>query len=320
MNTKHLRFLDAVPAEKLSKHPKAILPIDEHDQELLRESIIENGIRQPLIVVAGKNKDEYLIIDGCSRFQKGKETGLTSFRCELVECEDVEKFVLSLLLAHRKCATSQRVLAYVEANWVAICEQEENGRLRKLQNLKKGQCFSEGARAPTETDFTPEEVAKRLRCDPKDVREAIELVGSLETGTYPQNPESACPPKLMKEETKAIVEEHRKLILEGSAGLRRWRSAVAGKDQTKGKERKDPDYVRLMCNASVTIGNGFKAWPKIDWAKETRFNQDGVTMHIRLMFAEMPESVRHAMRAVILEKWPTSEKKLLLAELKKSTK
>jgi hypothetical protein len=133
-----IKHLDAVSVDQLKKHPEAHLLIDKNDQSLIGDSVQANGIYQPLIVIADEKKDDYLIIDGCNRFDAGVAAKQVVFDCELVDCDDVSGFIVDNLISRRKGTVSQRILAYLERHKLKVLQTSENhgGRSKNLINSR----------------------------------------------------------------------------------------------------------------------------------------------------------------------------------------
>lgn len=293
-------FLPAVLASHLAPHPEAKMPIDEQDKTAIQISMEETGIIQPLLVVAD-GKEKYLIIDGVNRFDRGVDSGRSTFPCLLVRAPDVRHVVYECLASHRKCSTGQRILAYIAQHKREVLEAH-------TEFSKKGNEFTKVSRETLADDpflkYSAQSISDRLQCSRQDVLCGIELFKAME-GEHPKP-----------------VEEQFSRILSGSSPIRRWRAAVAGA-ANKGKERAEADYTRLLMNAATTLANGFKAWSDLNWKQyepERPHFQEEVISRIRGMLDVAPDVIRYVIRNSIKDFWPAADKKKLLAEIKKAAK
>jgi hydrogenase maturation factor HypF (carbamoyltransferase family) len=282
--------------------------IDDNDQSLIKESITANGIYQRLIVIADEKKDHYLIIDGCNRFDKGVAVGQVVFDCELVECEDVRKFITDNLISRRKGTVSQRVLAYLECNKAKVMQAAENygGRVKNLKTGSQAKTSENTNVSPKTTnvgfgEFTVTAIAHKFGCNESEITAGIELLKAID-----KNHES----------TDTQAQSVRIAVLQGNMGLRGWKSADPGKNaEQKGKA--DANYARLAGAAITTVCKAFQNWGKIKWnVKDKRQTEEWASDRAMEMFKAMPEGLYQANIMAISETWKPHHKQALIKALK----
>jgi hypothetical protein len=98
----------------------------------------------------------------------------------------------------------------------------------------------------------------------------------------------------------------RRTILAGESSIPALLAGVGGKVSTKGKNRKDPQYARLITAATKTVANAFRAWGNIKFRDDRHVAITENNLHE--MLVAMPDPVRRIQAQVIAETWPEHEK------------
>lgn len=294
----------------LRPHAAAKMPIDDEDRESIAQSVREQGVMQPLLVMK-EGDGPHWILDGVNRWMPFEGVGEEeddSLPCMIVETDDPAGTVAECMLAGRKRTTGQRIIVYLSQHKKEVLQAYEitTGRGENLRKLSVAS--REATDNATLMEWTAPAIAKRMRWSKDDVLAGIQMLDALEQRRLYEigirGKRGKAP-----EEYLGLVAQERDRILCGDAGIRRWQAAVGGRHHTRGKKKRDPDYTCLIPHAAVTLENGFKAWGRLKWrrASERQVHvgqEDEALLKIQQAVAAAPEKVRAAMADAICACWP----------------
>jgi hypothetical protein len=109
-------------------------------------------------------------------------------------------------------------------------------------------------------------------------------------------------------------ERVRGAILNGEGSIPAMVRGAGGAVATKGKNRRDPQYQFLVCTATRTVANVFKAWGSFKFSTPRQMSI--AENNLAEMFGTMPDEVRKINARAIVETWPDHDKALLTKMLK----
>lgn len=311
-----------IPANKLTPHPNAEMPIDADDRDFLKESIQESTVYSPLLVSSLLTDGQHMILDGLNRWNIVRAaTPGAKLPCMLVKCGDVRAVVAACMTAKRKCSTGQRIMVYLEyhADEVLAAYSINAGKgetFRKTHSM-----FSlESMENEKGTGFWDSRaIATRLHCSQEDVLSGIELLRSLRNPSVQTGSDPADSNKKVE-----AYRAQRLRILSGSVGIRRWRSAVGGKAATEGKNRADPKHDQLAYSSAVTLKNCFDCWGEIPWkapypgrrpTDPLVDDRADAEKAVCAVLSHVPDQFRHFQRDHIVENWTRAQRRQLLKML-----
>jgi len=314
---------------KLQEHPDAAaVPMDDEDRAELAESIEELGVMDPLKVIA--DGDRYLVVDGCNRLTKLRGMGAEKTMCQIIETDDIQSVVNACLASGRKRSTGQRLIVYLEANWQAVLSawsinQEKGENYRIARNLSKVSRETLGGEKGDD-HWSAQAIAKRKHWCRDDVLCGISLL-------LAQDPEGARPfasvAGIPVEKYVGAAREQRQRVLSGGVPIRRWRSAVGSRAQTKGLSdngRSSANYSVLGPKAAISLLNAFLNWGEVSTERpkgahlvNPRSPREDIEASFGAMCRALPADLYATFHAAV-EYWPQHEQRRLLAILKKLTK
>jgi len=89
---------------------RALIPLRDDERHLLEQSVIAEGIRDPLVV--WRRDDELILLDGHHRYELAQKHGLefSTVEMEFDDATDAVQWVLQNQLARRNLTDEQRAL------------------------------------------------------------------------------------------------------------------------------------------------------------------------------------------------------------------
>ena len=89
---------------------RALIPLRDDERHLLEQSVIAEGIRDPLVV--WRRDDELILLDGHHRYDLAQKHGLefSTVEMEFDDATDAVQWVLQNQLARRNLTDEQRAL------------------------------------------------------------------------------------------------------------------------------------------------------------------------------------------------------------------
>lgn len=283
--------MEHVKLEKLAPHPalQQFPLLDDAQLQVLTQSVAEHGVLKPLVAVKDGNDGRGLVIDGRNRYLAAERNLLGSVPVEWApEGTDPIVYAIESAIAGRNLTRSGVVLLLVEQH----PDLAESRTLGQQRGLKKG-------KNPNDSP-----------CD-NITRDAFNMMA--DRYNVPREYFS----QLLKiRESASDVEwdQVRANILSGESSIAALYAGLGGRLATKGKNRKDPDYSRLLTQATMTVANAFKSWTKIKFRDDKHLqNTEG---NIHEMFRTMPDAVRAINADVIVQHWPEHEVANLLKMIK----
>jgi len=89
---------------------RALIPLRDDERQLLEQSVIAEGIRDPLVV--WRRDDELILLDGHHRYELAQKHGLefSTVEMEFDDATDAVQWVLQNQLARRNLTDEQRAL------------------------------------------------------------------------------------------------------------------------------------------------------------------------------------------------------------------
>lgn len=323
---------ERIDMDKLEPHPLAAqIPMDDADRSSLMQSVTEvTAILQPLLVEEeAQSSGKRRILDGVNRWKTAMELKHAGgIPCLLVRGADAAAVVGASLTAGRKRSTGQRIMIWLEAHRAQVLEAARlgGGRVANMSHARNQACIENLPKHSSECFGSPSgcsaiAIAERLKCSQEDVLAGIDLLQTLE--------EKRVPIKAGKQddETKAryleSVAQQRLAILSGSSGIRTWSRAVMGKHHTKGLKKAEPDYRKNLPPAMVTVRQGFKAWPNLDWEGQNQLGEGldkegDAKQGALLMLEALPDCLRAGLRKIIVNQWPQHERDALRIAMEKA--
>lgn len=261
----------------LDPHPaaEAFLRTDE-DQTCVNRSVASHGVLTPLHVM-DKGDGRYWVIDGITRYNAAAKDDLLP--CLIVECDDVDAFVLNQNCARRRVSTGTRILAYLIQHKELVLAADERYGGGRFAGSEKG--ANGGKRSSvhhvnhryTEGELFPWsclEIAKELGVSRNDVQAAVDLLRCSELGRLPQvksgknvHPERDADHD--SEEDAAMLEQVRYCrmrVLGGDLPIRKWTSAFYGRVVTE-HGRGEIDYARVGINGMTGVISMFNHWDEV---------------------------------------------------------
>lgn len=295
-------------AGELKPHPAAEMPIDRDDRVCLQRSIAEQqAVFMPLLITAQNE-----IVDGLNRWREAQASGLTRLPCLIIEAADPAQVVRECLATGRKRTTGQRIMCYLDAHkrevltaWAANAGKGEIFR----KHSKRSNERMAGEKGPA---WSADGIAERLQCSHSDVEAGIELLECIEGKR--RYDELRGKPGTATAEYLASLDQQRLAVLSGGVGIRRWKAAVAGRDATAGKQRRDPDYALLARKAAATLHNAFLGWAQVSFHSE----RDRAVFRgwIASLLGSLPPDLHGAAIEGIAEHWPKASLLLLMKAMR----
>lgn len=299
MNYKFLRF-DKIEVARLFEHPDALsMVVGAGDREVLKDSIKEVGLLEPLTVIAVEadvDEQMYAVIDGVGRLRAasvGADEG-DVIPCMVVECDDVRGFVLNKNAMGRRRSTGSRLLCYVLAHAEYIITDVQGSTPTHLHD---------------EFRFTAAKIAARLGVSRKDVGLASALVYCHQKGVGPEGEE-------LDIDGKSRMTQVFDGVMVGEVPIRRWRAAFAGlmsgsQPGEAGKAR--TDYAGVLERSLVSLGNTWANWPQVEWEAG---QYERVSKCFGEIVREAPEAMRMNAAIAIASSWSDAEVKHLQMMIK----
>lgn len=279
-----------IERELLEPHPDAeAFPADSDDREIVRASVGDLGILQPLIVTPKDSGGGWWVLDGVGRL---RGSGAPELPCLEVECDDPRRLAMSVNSAGRKRSTGSRVLCYLMANRAAVLKAAEAADQSRLSSRDdSGKKLQRRRDIPD--DLKPwgvRGIAARLGVSDKDVTAALTLMRCHEGGVWPDVTVRGRSMKGAPVEDEAALESLRRAfaaVMAGRLPVRRWQAGFAGRLATEGKGRAATDYAELGRSAAVSLKNVFEHWREVPMqARDALLNQLWET------FRAAPDDVR----------------------------
>jgi hypothetical protein len=282
--------MEMVKLDLLQPHPKlSTFPLLAQEQlEVLVRSVADHGILTPLTAIRTPEGGG-LVINGRNRLAAAQANLLGSVPVDWApDGTDPVVWAIETAIASRQLTKSGIVLLLLEQH----PEMEKARKTRGNFALKFSQNPND-SRCDLITTNAFKLVSERYGVP----REYFSHLLSIRDGCK-------------DEEWMAV----RRTILAGESSIPALLAGVGGKVSTKGKNRKDPEYARLITAATKTVANAFRAWGKIKFRDDRHVAITENNLHE--MLVAMPDPVRRIQAQVIVESWPTHETAELLKALK----
>ena len=215
----------------------------ENDIKAIKASVKEYGIKNPLAVMPMEDgSGKYWVVDGCTRLEAAKEAGIKTVPCVVrphIADERIlgdEVFISNL--DRTRFGTGFRIMKCLERNLDDVLKTAREN----ADPVKTGAKGGRGNKGSVnDRAFTPAAFAARLNVSDKDVAGGIELLRCKYDDVAVRN-------QGRKRVTVEATDEDRKeadtaydAALNNSGSLRAWQAASAGRNATKGEERKGTD-------------------------------------------------------------------------------
>jgi hypothetical protein len=297
-----------IPVADLIPHPDAqAYPSDEDDRCALDASIEGVGVLEPLTVI--ESAIEYLVIDGCGRLEDAQRSGTRELPCLVVECDDPRAFAAHKNAMGRKRSTGSRVLCYLMANRELVLKAAELASREAVVSRD-----TTGKRVDLPDYLKPWStlsIAKRMHVSNKDVVSAVQLVSCQTGGVDPDGDD-------LDEALRVKMEKTFNAVMCARTPVRRWKAAFGGAEATAEKAKADVNLPVLARRTAPTIVTMFQNWPAIKWdSEQQRVESEQILVEAMEI---LPDFLHAALAQIIVEKWPSHEKKALEKALKGSSK
>lgn len=267
--------MEMVKLDVLSPHPKLeTFPLLTQEQwDVLIRSVADHGILKPLVAIRTPEGGG-LVIDGRNRLAAAQANLLGSVPVDWAPDEtDPVVYALEGAIASRQLTKSGIVLLLLEQHPDLAETRKARGNfsLKYAKNPNDSRCH-----LMTPSAFLT--IAERYGVP----RQYFSDLLSIRDGC--------------KDEEWASV---RRTILAGESSIPALLAGVGGKVATKGKNRKDPEYARLITSATKTVANAFRAWGHIKFLTPRHMAITENNLHE--MLVSMPDNVRRMQAEVITE-------------------
>ncbi len=260
-----------IPTAELEGHPKALAFWPDSEQrresvEAIRASVRAFGVRQPL-TVCPRPGGGWLVLDGCTRLEAAREAGIAALQCRVTGAggEDVDDEIFISNMERTRFPSAVRIMRYLERNADAVTATAE----RNADQAARGAAGGRGNKAGlTETGFSAEAIAARLKVAKQDVVAGVELLRCRVGGMTVRIPPTRNEPRYLApadEDEREAVEAAYRACLDG-APLRRWVPAAKGHGATADKARKEIRYAALFARSMTSLQNCFAHWDEISEA------------------------------------------------------
>lgn len=286
--------------DKLDIHPllDGIPLLSEDQAEALLGSILKHGILEPLSIIPRKDSDRYYIIDGRNRYFAGQKASQSDYKCIVENVSDVLAFALDKAVTGRQLTKSGIALML----FLKHPSLADSAEARRQANLCKKPNVSRCDSIASKDENTYSALADRYHIS----RDYFAMLAKIR---------EAC--------NDAEWDQVKEGIFHRETAITALIAGIAGKHATKGKKRKDPDYTRLVMNATTTATKAFERWNKLDWNQYESLRPNyiyDIYGKVKVMLAVMPDALRTIQHNVIVESWPENDKKTLIKDLQKSLK
>jgi hypothetical protein len=292
-----------IEVTRLHPHPEAAKFWDGQDKDGLAEdlSIIsqsiakDGGVRRPLLVTDLPDGKGYWVLDGCARLAGALAAGLPTVPCDICEIaeEDIPMEVFVLNMERRRFNSSQRIMAYIEANKGAALAAAEANENPEESGARGGHAKARGGHLTTPSregsNFGSEKMSERLGVSDKDVRKAVLLARCHTQGKWPVYSElgNAFTLRAATEEESEKVAEMYAKVVSGVTPVRTWVPGLKGL-QLKGKPRERINFGPLALRAITSLQTAFGAWQEID-----HISREGILSALQDALDQAPEDVLH---------------------------
>lgn len=256
-----------IPRGALEPHPDAeAFPADGDDRDIVRASVGECGVLQPLIVAAKPAGGGWWVLDGVGRLLGSQAEELP---CLTVECGDPRSLAMNINSAGRKRSTGSRVLCYLMANRAAVMKAAAAADQQGLSSYDD-RPPRRNSRNEVPDDLKPwgvRAIAARLGVADKDVTYALDLLRCHEKGIYPSVAvHGRYAPGTPIEDDDALESLRQAFhgVMSGRLPVRRWPAGFAGRVNTAGEGgRAATDYTALAMRTAVSLQNVFSHWADV---------------------------------------------------------
>lgn len=257
---------EMIGREALEAHPDAeAFPADGDDRDIVRTSVGELGVLQPLIV-AHKPGGGWWVLDGVGRLMGSQAAALP---CLKVECDDPRGLAMNINSAGRKRSTGSRVLCYLMANRklvLAAAQAADQSAMSSYDDSKQ----KRQSRRDMPDELKPwgvRAISERLGVSDKDVTYALDLMRCHEKGVYPSvavHGRYAPGTPIEDEDALEALRQAFTGVISGRLPVRRWPAGFAGRVNTAGEGgRAATDWLALGMRTAVSLKHVFEHWADV---------------------------------------------------------